>query len=161
MRVHPFEGLIHGGDYNPDQWLDRPDVPEEDLRLMTLARCNTMSVGIFAWSSLEQREGEFTFDWLEAVIERLHANDIRTILATPSGARPAWMARKYPEVLRVTADEHRRRFGERRNHCYTSPVYQEKVGIINRELSFRFGKHPAVILWHLSNEYGGECHCDL
>jgi beta-galactosidase len=160
-RLIPFEGLIHGGDYNPDQWLDRPDVLEEDLRLMKLARCNAMSVGIFAWSSLEPREGEFTFDWIEAVIERLHANGIRTILATPSGARPAWMAKKYPEVLRVTPDGHRRRFGERHNHCYTSPVYREKVGIINRELSSRFGKHPAVILWHLSNEYGGECHCDL
>jgi beta-galactosidase len=156
-----FEGLIHGGDYNPDQWLDRPDVLEEDLRLMKLARCNAVSVGIFAWSTLEPREGEFTFDWLESVIERLQANGIRTILATPSGARPAWLALKYPEALRVTPDGRRRRFGERHNHCYTSPLYREKVGIINRELSSRFGRHPAVILWHLSNEYGGQCHCDL
>jgi beta-galactosidase len=155
------EGLIHGCDYNPDQWLDRPDVLEEDIRLMKLARCNTMSVGIFAWSALEPREGEFNFDWLELIIERLYAAGVHTILATPSGARPPWMARKYPEVLRVTPEGHRRRFGQRHNHCYTSPVYRQKVGIINRELSSRFGKHPAVILWHLSNEYGGECHCDL
>lgn len=156
-----FNGLIHGGDYYPEQWLDRPDVLEEDIRLMKLARCNAMSVGIFAWSSLEPREGEFSFDWLEGVIDRLYASGIRTILATPTGARPAWLARKYPQVLRVAPDGRRQHFGGRHNHCYTSPAYREKVGIINRELSSRFGRHPAVILWHISNEYGGECHCPL
>ena len=27
-----LNGLVHGGDYNPDQWLDRPDILEEDIR---------------------------------------------------------------------------------------------------------------------------------
>ena len=26
-------GFLHGGDYNPEQWLDRPDILEEDVRL--------------------------------------------------------------------------------------------------------------------------------
>ena len=47
----PFIG--HGGDYNPDQWRDRPDILAEDIRLMKLATCNLMSVGIFAWATLE------------------------------------------------------------------------------------------------------------
>jgi len=47
----PFIG--HGGDYNPDQWRDRPDILAEDIRLMKLVRCNPMSVGIFAWATLE------------------------------------------------------------------------------------------------------------
>ena len=46
----PFIG--HGGDYNPDQWRDRPDILAEDIRLMKLARCNLMSVGIFAWAAV-------------------------------------------------------------------------------------------------------------
>ena len=29
--------LLHGGDYNADQWLDRPDILEEDIRLMKKA----------------------------------------------------------------------------------------------------------------------------
>ena len=32
---------------------------------------------------------------------------------------------------------------------------------MNRALAERFGRHPAVILWHISNEYGGDCHCEL
>ena len=155
----PFLG--HGGDYNPDQWRDRPEILEEDVRLMKLAGCNLMSVGIFAWSALEPREGEYDFGWLGDVLDRLHAAGISVFLATPSGARPAWMSRRYPEVLRVRSDGQRNLHGERHNHCFTSPVYRAFVGRINRALAERFGHHPAVVGWHLSNEYGGECHCAL
>lgn len=32
---------------------------------------------------------------------------------------------------------------------------------INRALAERYGKNPAVVAWHISNEYGGECFCPL
>jgi len=153
--------FLHGADYNPDQWLKYPEILEEDIRLMKLAGCNVMSVGIFAWSTLEPEEGKFNFSWLDKVIERLYKNGIYTILATPSGARPAWMSQKYPEVLRVGPNRVRNLHGKRHNHCYTSPVYREKVNIINTKLAQRYSNHPGVIAWHVSNEYGGECHCEL
>ncbi len=153
--------LWHGGDYNPDQWRHDPAVLEDDVRLMGLAGCNAMSVAIFAWAALEPEEGRYDLDWLDAVVDRLHAAGVFTVLATPSGARPAWMAERYPEVLRVEADGRRNLFGVRHNHCFTSPVYRKKVLEINGRLAERFGRHPGVLLWHLSNEYGGECHCDL
>lgn len=153
--------LLHGGDYNPEQWLDRPDILEKDLDMLAESGCNVVSLGIFAWSTLESEEGVFHFEWLEEIIDKLYARGISTILATPSGARPKWLADKYPEVLRVDESRRRHIFGTRHNHCYTSPVYREKVGIINRKLSERLGGHPGVILWHISNEYGGECHCPL
>ena len=153
--------LIHGADYNPDQWLDRPDILADDLRLMKLANCNAMSVGIFAWAALEPEEGKFNFEWLDRILDQLAADGIYAVLATPSGARPAWLAQKYPEVLRVDADRRRILYGNRHNHCYTSPVYREKVKIINTKLAERYKEHPALLVWHVSNEYGGECHCDL
>lgn len=152
--------FLHGADYNPDQWLQYPEVLEEDIRLMKLANCNVMSVGIFAWAALEPEEGVFTFDWLDRILDTFAENGIYAFLATPSGARPAWMSQKYPEVLRVNANRVRNLHGLRHNHCYTSPVYREKVAIINRKLAERYAYHPAVIGWHISNEYGGECHCD-
>jgi beta-galactosidase len=155
-----FPHFYHGGDYNPDQWLKYPHIFDEDIRLMKLAKCNVMSIGIFAWSALEHEEGKFTFEWLDNVIDRLYENGIYVILATPSGARPAWMSQKYPEVLRVGANRVRNLHGRRHNHCYTSPVYREKVQIINTKIAERYGKHPAVLMWHISNEYGGDCHCD-
>jgi beta-galactosidase len=152
--------FMHGADYNPDQWQHRPDVLEEDIRLMKLAKCNVMSVGIFAWSALEPEEGKFTLEWLDQVLDRFASNGIYAWLATPSGARPAWMSEKYPEVLRVARGRVRNLQGGRHNHCYTSPVYREKVAIMNTKLAERYADHPAVLGWHISNEFGGECHCD-
>ncbi len=151
--------FLHGGDYNPDQWLHAPAVLREDLRLMKLAHCNAMSVGIFSWAALEPEEGQFTFDWLDQVMDDLANNGVFAVLATPSGARPAWMSQKYPEVLRVNADRTRILHGARHNHCYTSPVYREKTALINRKLAERYQNHPALLVWHVSNEYSGECHC--
>ena len=125
----PFFG--HGGDYNPDQWRHIPGTLDEDIRLMKLAGCNLMSVGIFSWAALEPEEGKYDFDWLQEVLDKLHANGISVFLATPSGARPAWMSMKYPEVLRVREDGQRNFHGNRHNHCYTSPVYADRLGCVH------------------------------
>lgn len=151
--------MLHGADYNPEQWLYYPEVFEKDIRLMKLANCNVMSVGIFSWVSLEPEEGTFTFEWLDHVLDTFAENGIYAFLATPSGARPAWMSEKYPEVLRVGENRVRNLHGGRHNHCYTSPVYREKVNIMNSKLAERYSNHKAVIGWHISNEYGGHCHC--
>jgi beta-galactosidase len=137
-----------------------PEVLAEDIRLMKLAKCNVMAVGIFAWSALEPEEGAWTFEWLDRVLDSFAQNGIYALLATPSGARPAWMSAKYPEVLRVGPNRVRNLHGQRHNHCPTSPVYREKTATINRKLAERYAHHPASIGWHVSNEYGGECHCD-
>ena len=71
-------GLLHGGDYNPEQWLDRPDILEEDIRLMKLAHVNNVSLGIFSWAFLEPEEGKYQFDYLEEIINRLYDNGIYT-----------------------------------------------------------------------------------
>ena len=153
-------GLIHGGDYNPEQWLDRPDILEEDLRLMKKAGINSASVGIFSWSVLEPQEGEFHFEWLGKIIDRLYENGIYTVLATPSGARPAWLDKKYPEAMRVNRMGQREHHGGRHNHCMSSPVYREKVAVMDRKLAEAFGSHPGVIMYHISNEFSGECYCE-
>ncbi|MFC3911961.1 beta-galactosidase [Pseudaeromonas sharmana] len=153
--------MLHGADYNPDQWLDDPEVLRKDIEMMKQTRSNVMSVGIFSWSGLEPEEGRYEFGWLDSVLDNLHQNGISVFLATPSGARPAWLSNKFPEVLRVSKERVRALHGGRHNHCLTSPVYREKVRQMNTALAKRYAHHPAVIGWHISNEYGGECHCDL
>lgn len=157
-----MHGLVHGSDYNPEQWVKWKDVIwKEDMRLAKLAELNSLSVGIFSWSMLEPSEGNFQFEWLDEVMDQLQENGLRAILATPSAARPAWMAQKYPEVLRTGENRVRNLFGQRHNHCMSSPVYREKVRIINTKLAERYQKHPALGMWHISNEVSGECHCPL
>ncbi|RRK10272.1 beta-galactosidase [Lactiplantibacillus garii] len=153
--------FLHGGDYNPDQWLDQPSVIDQDFKAFENAHLNTVTLGVFAWDRLEPAEGQYNFDWLDEMFDRAAAQKMNVILATPSGARPRWLAEKYPEVLRVGANGLRNRFGERHNHCYTSPVYREKVRQINQKLAERYGYRKNLIMWHVSNEYGGACYCDL
>lgn len=160
--------LLHGADYNPEQWRDYAAIHtpgeklwDEDMRLMKAAHMNCVSIGIFSWVSLEPEEGRFEWGWMDEIIERLHANGQRIFLATPSGAKPAWMSQKYPEIRRVLPDGRREPHRARHNHCQTSPVYREKLRIINTELARRYGRHPALALWHISNEYSGACYCSL
>ena len=159
--IRKFPHFLHGGDYNPDQWLKHPEAIDEDFRLMELSGCNTFSLGIFAWTSYEPEEGKFNFDWLDMIMERLAGKGYNAILATPSGARPAWMSLKYPEVRRVNRDGRREPYKDRHNHCWTSPIYRHKVNIINTKLAERYKNHPALGAWHISNEYNGECFCEL
>src|SRR5689334_7150649 len=92
-----FEKFWHGADYNYEQWLDEPEVLSDDLRLMRLARCNLMSVGIFSWAMLEPQEGQYRFGWLDKLMDSLAEQGISAALATPSAAPPAWLSHKYRE----------------------------------------------------------------
>ncbi|WP_461227267.1 beta-galactosidase [Lacticaseibacillus suihuaensis] len=161
MRFDVDARLLHGGDYNPDQWLDYPDVLQEDLKLMQKAHINTVTLGVFAWSALEPADGQFEFGWLDKVFEDVNAMGGNVILATPSGARPQWLSEKYPEVNRVDDQLRRHTHGFRHDHCYSSPIYRQYVARIDRELAKRYGHNPALAMWHVSNEFSGECFCDL
>lgn len=156
-----FPRILHGGDYNPEQWIETKEIWDEDMRLMKAAHCNEMTVGIFSWAELEPEEGKFDFSWLDEIIDKVYSAGGRVILATPSGARPRWMAEKYPEVLRVNYHGEKNMYSERHNHCPSSLIYREKIRIMNEKLAERYGKHPAVAAWHLSNEYWGACYCPL
>lgn len=156
-----IKGILHGGDYNPEQWLDRPDILEEDVRMMKKAGMNSASLGIFSWAAYEPREGEYHFEWLTDCVDRLYENGIYTILATPDAAKPAWLDETYSEALRVDSYGVRYHHGARHNHCMSSPKYREKVQNIVTRLHGAVGDHPGVICWHVSNEFGGECFCPL
>ncbi len=158
---HKTHKFLHGGDYNPEQWLGQEEILEEDIKLMKKAGINVATLGVFAWSSYEPEEGTFHFDWLLKIMDNLYQNGIWTILATPTGARPAWLDEKYPQAMRVSAAGVRDHHGVRHNHCMSSLIYREKVASIIEQLARRAGNHPGLLLWHVSNEFGGECYCDL
>ena len=47
---------LHGGDYNPEQWLDRPDILQKDIEYFKKAHINTVSVGICAFLKYSDRK---------------------------------------------------------------------------------------------------------
>ena len=156
-----FEKFLHGADYNYEQWLDRSDILEKDFLYMKEVKANVMSIGIFSWAMLEPEEGQYNFKWLDNLMDRLAANGQKAILATPSGSKPAWMSYNYPEVCRVDEKGIREKHGGRHNHCRTSLVYRDKCREMNTLLAKRYAKHPALFMYHVSNEYNGvPCFCE-
>ncbi|MER7282227.1 beta-galactosidase [Dactylosporangium sp. NPDC000244] len=145
-------GFAFGGDYNPEQW-DRA-VWREDVELMRRAGVNLVTVGVFAWASLEPEPGRFTFGWLDEVLDLLHAGGISVDLATPTMAPPVWLSHGHPEVLPVMEDGETFGFGNRLHFDPTSPRYREHAVCIAGKLAERYSHHPALAMWHVSNEYG-------
>ena len=150
----------YGGDYNPEQW--PREIWDEDVALMQRAGVNFATVGVFAWSKLEPREGEFDFEWLDVVLEKLHGAGIRVDLATATASPPPWLSHRYPEVLPVTESGVRLAAGSRQHYCPSSPVYRRLAARLVTALAERYGDHPALELWHVNNEYGchvSHCYC--
>lgn len=151
-RPVPTDHLHFGGDYNPDQW--PPEVLDEDIRLMVEARVNTVTVGVFSWASIEPREGEYEFGWLDEAMDRLHAGGIGVVLATPTASPPPWFSVAHPDGLPMRADGTRLWHGSRDTYNPTSSAYREAARRITLAMAERYGSHPALRMWHLHNEYG-------
>ncbi|WP_151733258.1 beta-galactosidase ['Paenibacillus yunnanensis' Narsing Rao et al. 2020] len=145
--------IWYGGDYNPEQW-DAP-VWAEDERMFKLAGIDVATINVFNWALIQPSEEVYDFSHLDALIDRLYKNRTYVILATSTGAHPAWMARRYPEVTRVDEKGRKRKFGGRHNSNPNSPVYRKFAAKLAGKLAERYKDHPALLCWHISNEYGG------
>ena len=146
-----------GGDYNPDQWDDA--VIDEDMRLFQKAGINLLTLPVFSWARLEPDEGVYCFDWLDRIIDKIWEHGIYVCLATPTTAQPAWLSTRYPEVLPVDIVGRRRTHGMRVFFCVNSLKYRERAAAIAAEMAIRYAHHPALAMWHVSNEYGTYCYC--
>jgi beta-galactosidase len=154
--------LFYGGDYNPEQW--GREVWLEDMRLMREAGVNLVTLAVFSWATLEVAEGVYEFGWLDEIIGLLHENGIAVDLATATASPPAWLTIAHPEVLPVNYHGTRLSHGGRQGYCISSPIYKAKSGQLAAKLAERYGKHPAIKMWHVNNEYGCHnpiCYCDV
>jgi beta-galactosidase len=142
----------YGGDYNPEQW--PRETWDEDMVLMREAGVNFVSIGIFSWALLEPREGEYNFAWLDDLLDLLHRNGIAVDLATPTASPPAWFFVAHPDARVVTRDGTTLGFGSRGMASPSSTAYRAASVRIASELASRYAEHPAVVMWHVHNEYG-------
>ncbi|GAA1696320.1 hypothetical protein GCM10009733_109710 [Nonomuraea maheshkhaliensis] len=152
-------GLLFGGDYNPEQWPE--EVWAEDAELMRAAGVNLVTIGVFSWARLEPEPGRHDFGWLDRVLDLMAANGIAVDLATPTASPPPWLGHRWPETLPVDEGGHRLWYGSRNQFCPSSPVYRERALAIAAALADRYAGHPALALWHVGNELGEVCHCDV
>ena len=150
--------ILYGGDYNPEQWPE--EIWEEDMRLFKLAHVDVVTLNVFSWAALQPDESTYDFSKLDKVMECVQKNGLKVCLATSTAAHPAWMARKYPDILRTEYNGMKRKFGSRHNSCPNSPTYRKYSVALAEKLAERYKDYDNIVAWHISNEYGGECYCE-
>lgn len=151
--------IPYGGDYNPEQW--PRDVWEDDYRLFDAAHVDTLTVGVFTWGLTQPSYDRYDFSVLDRIVERASAGGRKICLATGTGAHPAWLAAAHPEVTRVDFEGRRHRYGQRHNSCPSSPVFRRLSAEVAGRIAARYAGSPAIVAWHVGNEYGGACYCPL
>lgn len=150
--------IAYGGDYNPEQWPE--EVWQEDMRLLKEAHIDTLTLNVFSWAALQPSEEEYDFSKLDKIMDRVRDNGFQVCLATSTGAHPAWMAKRYPDILRTEFNGMKRKFGGRHNSCPNSPTYRKYSVRLAEKIAERYRNYDNIIAWHISNEYGGECYCE-
>ncbi|WJK32201.1 beta-galactosidase [Solwaraspora sp. WMMA2065] len=159
MTLPDVAKIPYGGDYNPEQWPE--DVWKDDYRLFDAARIDTVTVGVFTWGLTQPGPGVYDFSTLDRIVERAVTEGRQICLATGTGAHPAWIARAHPDVTRVDFEGRRHRFGQRHNSCPSSPTYRRLATELARRVAHRYARTPGLVAWHVNNEYGGACYCEL
>ena len=153
-----MDRIWYGGDYNPEQW--PREVWDEDVRLMQRAGVTVATVGVFSWAKLEPEDGRFEFEWLDDVLDRLHAGGIRVDLATATASPPPWLVHEHPDVLPVTEDGVVLSVGSRQHYSPGSATYRRYADRLVRAVAERYRNHPALEAWHVNNELGCHVHRD-
>ncbi|MBW4331785.1 beta-galactosidase [Stakelama sp. CBK3Z-3] len=144
--------IAFGTAWYPEQWPEsRWDA---DLAWMKEAGFNTVRIAEFAWSTMEPREGEFHFEWLDRAIAAARRHGIMVVLGTPTAAPPAWLTQKYPDVLRVDEDGTRATHGGRRQFSFASQRYRDFARRIATKMAQRYGNNPDIVGWQIDNEIG-------
>ena len=153
-----FKRILYGGDYNPNQW--PKEIWKEDMAYFKDARINSATINVFSWARLQPSEEVYDFSQLDEIVDMLSREGYDIIMATSTGAMPAWMVTRYPETARTDYYGRHHKFGQRHNACPNSLVYQKYAGALAGKLARRYGNNPHIVCWHVNNEYGGECYCE-
>ena len=155
-RTFPWiaDGMAFGGDYSPEQWPE--EVWVEDIELMQRAGVTSVNVGVFSWGLIEVADGVFDWGWLDRVLDLLHEGGIGVNLSTPTAAPPMWLMQAHPEIATVDENGVRTSQGGRLAWSPSSATFRRYALRMVRAIAERYRDHPAIRLWHVSNEIGNE-----
>ena len=90
---HLLYGCAYYDEYMPYERLDK------DLAMMKKAGINVIRIAESTWSTEEPEDGVFDFSHVTKVLDACEREKIHVIIGTPTYAIPAWMAKKYPDIM--------------------------------------------------------------
>ena len=145
-----FDNILYGvayyHEYMPYERLD------EDVQMMKEAGISVVRVGESTWSLFEPRDGEFEFEWMDRIINKMHEAGIKVVLGTPTYSIPAWLWHKHPEVLLEYQRGGKAYYGIRQNMNITNPTYLFYCERIIRKMMQHYADHPGIIGFQVDNE---------
>ena len=140
-----YYGVAYYREYLPEERIDK------DIKLMLDAGINYVRIAESTWSTFEKQEGVFDFSTILVVLDKMYENNIDVIIGTPTYAIPAWLEKKYPEVMAITPNG-RNKYGHRQKMDITHPAYLFYAERLIRKLMQAVANHPAVIGFQIDNE---------
>lgn len=150
--------ILYGGDYNPEQWDEA--TRDEDMVLLPKAGVDIVTINVFSWARIQPSENVYDFSDLDSIVKRVTDKGMKICMGTSTAAYPAWMAKKYPDILRVDFEGRRKKYGARHNACPCSPTYRKYAPKLAGKLAEHFKDQDNIVVWHINNEYGGMCYCE-
>lgn len=153
--------MFLGVDYYPEQW--DPSMLEDDLNNICSLGCNVIRIAEFAWHLMEPKDGQFDFSFLDHVVKRAKAHGLKVVMGTPTATIPAWLAKKYPDILSEFENGTKRAFGGRHVYCFNSPEMYTYSQRIIWAMAEHYKHESAIVAWQIDNELGHEgsdiCYC--
>ncbi|MCR4738970.1 MAG: beta-galactosidase [Lachnospiraceae bacterium] len=158
LKNRGINKVLYGGDYNPEQWDER--TRDKDMILLDKAGIDIVTLNVFAWAMIQPSENVYDFSDLDSIVKRVTDKGMKICMATSTAAYPAWMARKYPDILRVDYQGRKKKFGARHNACPNSETYRKFAPLLAGKLAEHFKDCDSIVVWHINNEYSGSCYCE-
>lgn len=154
MNLLDGKKITLGVCYYPEHW--KESEWESDLKRMLENGIETVRVAEFAWNLIEPEEGIFDYSFFDSFLDVAGKVGMKVIFCTPTATPPAWLTKKYPEVLNVTSEGVVFQHGFRRHYNYNSPKYLELTERIVEKSASHYADHPAIIGWQIDNELNCE-----
>jgi len=145
VKDHLLYGVAYYDEYMPYDRLDK------DIAMMKAAHINVVRIAESTWATEEPSDSVYNFTHIDRVLNAMHKAGISVIVGTPTYAVPAWLAKKYPDVL-ATTPYGQNQFGPRQNMDITNPHYRYYAERIIRKIMEHVKDHPAIIGYQVDNE---------
>ena len=124
---------------------------EKDFQMMKKAGINTIRVAESTWSTLEPRDGEFDFSFIDRILDEAKKAEMSVIVGTPTYAIPSWLAKKDPDIMVVNRNG-REKYGRRQIFDLLNPTFRRHAERVIRELAAHTAANSQVIGFQIDNE---------
>jgi beta-galactosidase len=139
-------GAAYYHEYEPYERLD------QDVAMMKKAGFSVVRMGESTWSLWEPEDGQFTYAWMDRVVDAMGKAGIKVIMGTPTYSLPVWLYHEHPEMLARPLGGAPRFYGMRQNMDTDNPIFRSYAQRLIVHLVEHYRNNPNVIGWQVDNE---------